>query len=97
MQMGRTSTAADLYGLPRPPRIPRSAAKEQLSLMLLSFMSESRRLDNQRMLRELGCGCGSRMWWQACAPGYPPISRGLTAFERHTPSLPGKRPGPARG
>lgn len=46
--------AADLYGLPRPPRIPRSAAKEQLSLMLLSFMSESRRLDNQRMLRELG-------------------------------------------
>ena len=46
--------AADLYGLPRPPRVPRSAAKEQLSLMLLSFMSESRRLDNQRMLQELG-------------------------------------------
>ena len=46
--------AADLYGLPRPPRVPRSAAKEQLSLMLLSFMSESRRLDNGRMLKELG-------------------------------------------
>ena len=46
--------AADLYGLPRPPRVPRSTAQEQLSLMLLSFMSESRRLDNQRMLRELG-------------------------------------------
>lgn len=45
--------AADLYGLPRPPRVPRSAAKEQLSLMLLSFMSESRRLDNRRMLEEL--------------------------------------------
>ena len=55
MQMGAYfDLAADLYGLPRPPRIPRSAAKEQLSLMLLSFMSESRRLDNQRMLRELG-------------------------------------------
>ncbi|HCE94797.1 MAG: NAD(P)-dependent oxidoreductase [Burkholderiales bacterium GWA2_64_37] len=46
--------AADLYGLPRPPRVPRNAAQEQLSLMLLSFMSESRRLDNQRMVRELG-------------------------------------------
>lgn len=46
--------AADLYGLPRPPRVPRSVAHEQLSLMLLSFMSESRRLDPRRMGRELG-------------------------------------------
>lgn len=46
--------AADLYGLPRPPRVPRSAAQQQLSLMVLSFMSESRRLDNQRMREELG-------------------------------------------
>lgn len=46
--------AADLYGLPRPPRIARAAAQEQLPAMLLSFMSESRRLDNQRMLKELG-------------------------------------------
>jgi len=46
--------AADLYGLPRPARVPRSAAQEQLSVMLLSFMSESRRLDNRRMLKELG-------------------------------------------
>ena len=45
--------AADLYGLPRPARVPRSAAQEQLSLMLLSFMSESRRLDNGRMVGEL--------------------------------------------
>jgi nucleoside-diphosphate-sugar epimerase len=45
--------AADLYGLPRPPRVPRSAAQGQLSLMLLSFMSESRRLDNTRMKTEL--------------------------------------------
>ncbi len=45
--------AADLYGLPRPPRVPRSTAKEQLSLMLLSFMSESRRMDNTRMKQEL--------------------------------------------
>ena len=45
--------AADLYGLPRPPRVPRSTAQEQLSLMLLSFMNESRRLDNTRMVQEL--------------------------------------------
>ncbi len=45
--------AADLYGLPRPPRVPRSTAQEQLPLMLLSFMGESRRLDNARLKREL--------------------------------------------
>ena len=45
--------AADLYGLPRPPRVPRSAAQESLPLALLSFMSESRRLDNTRMKNEL--------------------------------------------
>jgi nucleoside-diphosphate-sugar epimerase len=45
--------AADLYGLPRPPRISRYEAPRQLTLMLLSFMSESRRMDNTRMKREL--------------------------------------------
>ena len=45
--------AADLYGLPRPPRIPRSTAQDQLPLMLLSFMSESRQIDTTRMKKEL--------------------------------------------
>ena len=45
--------AADLYGLPRPQRLPRSTAQSQLPLVLLSFMSESRRLVNQRMKQEL--------------------------------------------
>ena len=45
--------AADLYQLPRPQRLPRQAAEDTLPLMLLSFMSESRRLDNTRMRREL--------------------------------------------
>ena len=45
--------AADLYQLPRPPRVARSLAQDQLPLMLLSFMSESRRMDNTRLLREL--------------------------------------------
>jgi nucleoside-diphosphate-sugar epimerase len=45
--------AADLCGLPRPPRISRAEAATQLSPMQLSFMSESRRLDNRRLKREL--------------------------------------------
>jgi nucleoside-diphosphate-sugar epimerase len=45
--------AADLYGLARPARITRLQAEQQLSPALLSFMSESRRLRNQRMQREL--------------------------------------------
>jgi hypothetical protein len=45
--------AADLMGLRRPPRVPRSQAQETLPLMVLSFMSESRRLENQRLKKEL--------------------------------------------
>lgn len=46
--------AADLAGLPRPPRVTRAEAAERLPAALLSFMSESRRLDNRRLVRELG-------------------------------------------
>ena len=45
--------AADLYQLPRPPRVARSTAQDALPLMLLSFMSESRLLDNTRLKQEL--------------------------------------------
>lgn len=45
--------AADLYGLPRPPRLARSEAQALLPAMQLSFMAESRRLDNQRLKTEL--------------------------------------------
>ncbi|MEO7105591.1 MAG: SDR family oxidoreductase [Rhodoferax sp.] len=45
--------AADLYGLPRPPRIAREGASAHLPLKLLSFMGESRRMVNVRMKREL--------------------------------------------
>jgi nucleoside-diphosphate-sugar epimerase len=45
--------AADLMGLKRPPRVPRSQAQDTLPLMLLSFMSESRRLNNDRLKKEL--------------------------------------------
>lgn len=45
--------AADLYGLPRPPRVSRSQAQGELPLTLLSFMGESRRLLTRRMSQEL--------------------------------------------
>jgi nucleoside-diphosphate-sugar epimerase len=45
--------AADICGLPHPPRITREEARVQLSPMLLSFMSESRRLQNRRLKEEL--------------------------------------------
>jgi nucleoside-diphosphate-sugar epimerase len=44
---------AEVTGLPKPPRISRSAAAAKMSAMQMSFMSESRRLSNQRLQREL--------------------------------------------
>jgi len=44
---------ADLTGLRRPERITRAEAEVRMSAMQLSFWSESRRLDNRRMKREL--------------------------------------------
>jgi len=45
--------AAGLYGLAKPPRISRLQAQTELPAMQLSFMSESRRMVNSRMKREL--------------------------------------------
>ena len=45
--------AADLCGLPRPPRLSRVQAAAVLSPMQLSFMGESRRIQNQRLKQEL--------------------------------------------
>ena len=54
MKMGEYfDLAADLVGLPRPPRVSRADAAAALSPVQLSFMSESRRLDNTRLKREL--------------------------------------------
>jgi nucleoside-diphosphate-sugar epimerase len=58
--------AAGLYGLPQPRRISRQEAREQLPPMLLSFMSESRRLDNTRLKHEL-----------RVALRYPDVTSGL--------------------
>lgn len=45
---------ADAAGLPRPPRLSRAELAQRVSPMMLSFMSESRRLDNRRLKQELG-------------------------------------------
>lgn len=58
--------AADLFGLPRPPRLSRTEAVAQLSPMQMSFMSESRRLRNRRLKQELRV----RLAW-------PDVARGL--------------------
>jgi nucleoside-diphosphate-sugar epimerase len=44
---------ADAFHLPRPPRVSWDEAEARIAPMLLSFMSESRRLANVRMKREL--------------------------------------------
>ncbi len=54
MRMGDYFDAvARTFGLPPPPRLPREALLAAVSPMLWSFMSESRRLDNRRLRREL--------------------------------------------
>lgn len=45
--------AARLCGLPAPERIARAEAAQRFSPMQMSFLNESRRLDNRRLLREL--------------------------------------------
>jgi nucleoside-diphosphate-sugar epimerase len=59
------------FGLPVPPRVSRQQAEAQLSPLLLSFMRESRRLDNARLRREL------RVHLR-----YPSVYEGVTAASR---------------
>lgn len=60
--------AADIAGLPRPPRVARSEAAGVLSPMQLSFLGESRRLVNRRLKEEL-----------RLALRYPTVREGLRA------------------
>jgi len=61
---------ANRAGLPRPPRISKSEAAERVPSALLSFMNESRRLDNTRLKRELGARLR-----------YPTVREGLCDLE----------------
>jgi len=69
--------AADLYRLPRPPRVSRSEAELTLPALQLSFMSESRRLDNRRMKSELRLRLH-----------YPTVQQGLGAPATAPPTTP---------
>ncbi len=59
---------ADRYGLERPPAISLAEARHVLSPNMLSFLEESKRLDNRRMLAKL------RVTLQ-----FPDLASGLTA------------------
>lgn len=70
MQMAEYFDAvADACGLDRPPRLARSELKEVVSPMLLSFMSESRRLINTRLKQELGI----KLRYSTVAEGLQPL------------------------
>ena len=47
-------TVADAFGLPRSPRVARAQLAQVVSPLLLSYMSESRRMSNARIKQELG-------------------------------------------
>jgi hypothetical protein len=59
---------ADFLGLPRPPVIPLAQAQQQLSPGMLSYLKESRRLSNRKLLEELGVELD-----------YPDLQKGLAA------------------
>ncbi len=59
---------ADALGLPRPPVISRAEAQTALTAEMLSYLNESRRIDNRRMLRLLEGGLR-----------YPDLASGLAA------------------
>lgn len=67
-------TVARHFGMPPPPRVPRSEAERILPPTLLSFMSESRRLLNDRMKSEL-----------RVALRYPTVEEGLAALAPRAP------------
>jgi nucleoside-diphosphate-sugar epimerase len=62
---------ADAFALPRAPRLPRDEVRRAVPAMQWSFMSESRRLDNTRMKRELGLQLH-----------YPTVDAGIAAAKR---------------
>lgn len=67
---------ADTLGLPRPPSLPMDQAREQLSPAMLSYLTESRRMDNSKLLREFGITLR-----------YPDLESGLRGLKRDSSKL----------
>lgn len=59
---------ADAAGLPRPPAVPLAEAEQVLSPGMLSFLRDSRRMDNRKLLEELNIELQ-----------YPDLASGLAA------------------
>lgn len=63
---------ADVLGIPRPPAVTMEEARRQLGEGMLSYLAESKRIDNRRMREELGVELM-----------YPDLAAGLAScFER---------------
>lgn len=65
------NAVADAFGLPRPPQVTMTEARECMPPLLLSYFSESRRIDNHRMRERLG---GDLL--------YPDLASGLAACQK---------------
>lgn len=48
------NAAADLLGLPRPPQVSMAEARQVMTPMMLSYLTETRRMDNRKMCEQLG-------------------------------------------
>ncbi|WP_338847713.1 NAD-dependent epimerase/dehydratase family protein [Massilia sp. W12] len=76
MKMGEYfDQVAAAFGLAPPPRLPRSVLPQYLSPAMLSFMGESRRLQNRRLKQEL------RLRLR-----YPTVAHGLRAALQQAPN-----------
>ena len=60
---------ADHFGLPRPPQISMTEARDRFSAAMLSYLDESRRISNARMRKRLGV-----------SPLYPDLKSGLSGM-----------------
>lgn len=65
-------TLADHFNLPRPPAVGWEEAEQIMSAGMLSYLKESRRVDNKRMLNELGIKLR-----------YPTLKQGLNNLEKN--------------
>ncbi len=70
---------ADAAGLPRPPLIPMAEALGQISEGMLSYLGESRRLSNRRLVEDLGV-----------AVRFPTLADGLGDILRRRSAPPGQ-------
>lgn len=72
MKMGEYfDLVAVRLGLPKPPRVTRADAAQSIPAMMLSFMGESRRLDNRKIKESLGVKLA-----------YPTVHEGVPATRR---------------